>query len=306
MRLFLTACFIALFFVQCSPRPEGNYRTSKDIADAVKSGDHIPNVCTGDECCSEHKSCTRICDQMFYKSESKIRKKCRVLPRDVVQRLSELMIVLKSPLHDDLEYLDLSEDFRLLLALDYQVWARTIQTYTLDDAREFLVWASSSRRLVEELLKLKVEARNELMYELLASAGGRDRPGPVEEGLSQKISFDQSLFQLLISYANYDMLQITHDMIREDLCSVQYGGDSQTELCILRIYCKEKTNRDDVYVHSEDLRNAIARNVRDEELFNYVKKHILNAGLVRVRFTEPIMNNQVCFVACNDSNRGCE
>ena len=305
MRLFLTACFIALFFVQCSPRPEGDYRTSKDIADAVKSGDHIPNVCTGDECCSEHKSCTRICDQMFYKSESKIRKKCRALPRDAVQRLDELMIVLKSPLQDDLKYLDLSEDFRLLLALDYQVWARTIQAYTVDDAREFLVWASGSRRLVEELLKLKIEARNELIYELLASAGGRDRPGPVEEGLSRKISFDQSLFQLLISYANYDMLQVTHDMIREDLCSVQYGGDSQTELCILRIYCKEKTNRDDVYVHSEDLRNAIARNVRDEELFNYVEKQILNAGL-GVRFTEPIMNNQVCFVACNDSNRGCE
>ena len=303
MKLLFVTCFISLFFIQCSPRPTGS--TSKDIADAVKSGDFIPSVCTGSECCSEHKSCIRICDQIFYKSEGKVRKKCQALPQDVVQRLEELMLVLKNPLQDDLGYLDLSEDFRLLLALDYQVWARTIQTYTVDDAREFLIWASSNRRLVEELLKLKVEARNELVYEMLASAGGRDRPGPIEEGLSRKISFDQSFFQLLVSYSNYDMLQITHDMIREDLCSVQYGGDSQTELCMLRIYCKEKINQDDSYVHSEDLRNEIARNVKDEELFDYVEKEILHAGL-GVRFTEPIMNNQVCFIACNDSNRSCE
>ena len=294
----------SFLLVRCSPRPSGTYRTPKDIADAVKSGDRV-TVCTGEECCSEHKSCTRICDQIFYNSDDKVIKKCRSLPQNIVLRLEDLMLVLKNPLVDDLKRLDLNEDFRLLLALDYQAWVRVIKSYKVDEAREILIWMVDQKDLVEELLKLKVESKNEIVYEMLASAGDRTRPGPVEEGLSQKISFDKTFLQLLISHSNYDLLQITHEMIREDLCSVQYGGDSQTELCILRIYCKEKTNLDDTYVHPEDLRNEIARNIIDKELFEYVEKKILHAGL-GVSFKDPIMNNQVCFVACNDSTRGCE
>lgn len=301
MRLIFVACFIALlFFVQCSPRPTG--RTPKDIADAVKTDDRVLPFCTGDECCSEHSKCVRICDQIFYKSEDKVIKRCEGLPEDIVLRLEELLLVLKNPLKDDLDRLDLSEDFRLLLALDYQVWVRTIQDYEIDEARDFLVWASGDRKLVEELLKLKLESRNEIMHELLTSVGGRENPGPVEEGLSKKISIDESFFQQLVSYNNYDMLQITHDMIR-NLCSAE--GTSQVELCILRIYCKEKIKLAGQYVHSEDLRNEIARNIKDQELFKYIEKEILHAGL-GVNFSEPIMNNQVCHVACSDSIRGCQ
>lgn len=305
MRLLFVACFMALFFlVQCSPRPVGDYRTPKDIADAVKSEDLFISVCKGEECCSEHTKCVRICDQIFYKSDDKVIKRCRSLPRDIVYRLEDLMLILNSPLMSDLKRLDLSEDFRLLLALDYQAWVRVIKTYTVNKARDMLIWMADQKDLVEELLKLKVESRNEIVYEMLASAGDRTRPGPVEEGLSQKISFDETFFQLLISHSNYDMLQITHEVIRE-FCSAQYGGDSQTDLCVLRIYCKEKTNRDNEYVHPEDLRNTIARRIRDKALFDYIEKRILRAGL-GVNFVDPIMNNQICFVACNDSNRSCE
>ncbi len=309
MKLFIfTGAISLLFFVHCSQKPvPGKYRSPGEIADAVKGENRIVAFCEGKDCCSEHKDCRRQCDQVFYKSDDRVRKKCRALPINIVTQLDDLLDTLQSPVQDDLERLDLSQDFRLLLAMDYQVWVRVAKEYTVDEGREVLMWLSQNLRPVEELLQLTKEAQNEIIYEILASAGDRLKPGPVEEGLSRKISLDDSFFKLMVDRSNYDLLQITHNMIKEDLCAVQYAGESQTERCVLRIYCKEKPGRDNEYVHSEDLRNEMARNIDDESFFDYVQNQILRIhSNLGVSFSEPIMNNQVCFVACNDSNKGCE
>ncbi len=302
--LFFVYVMSLLFFVQCSP-PPGQYQGTGDIADGVRSDGKVVSFCTGDECCSEHKECTRICNQIFYKSGKETRKQCGALPKDSITAVEDLIPVLRSPVKDSLEYLNLREDFRLLLALDYKVLVRIIQAYTVDDARIFLTWLGKNQEPVEELLLLKESIRNEIIYEILASAGDRNLYGPVEKGLARKISFDQSFFQLIISSANYDLLQMTHEMIKADICSPKYVGASRTELCVLRVYCKEKENRDNEYVHSESLRNEMARNIKDEEFFRYVEREVLFTGL-GIKFTAPIMNNQVCLAVCNDNNRGCE
>ena len=309
MQLFFLTGFISLLlFVYCSPPPSGKYNTTRDVADAVRSeGTATLSFCTGKECCSEHKSCTRMCNQILYNSDDDdeaIRKKCHSLPKEIVVRLEELTRILKSPSEDDMNYIDLSEEFSLLLALDYRIWVELIRSYEVDEARELLIWMAKNGDVAKELLELKEEARNEIIFEILASAGDRNQSGhgPVESGLTHKISFDQSFFQLLISHSNYDILQITHNMIRKDLCA--YGASSETEICLLRIYCKEKSNANNQYVHSEDLRNEIARNIQDEDLFNYVEREVLGAGF-GLPFTEPIMNNQVCFITCNDDHKGC-
>ncbi len=306
MKLSLFICFMSfIVFIQCSPPPAGKYRTAKDIAGEVKSDGRVSYICKGKQCCSEHKECARKCNQMFYKSGKKIRNTCRSLPQDVVNRLEELILALRSALIEDLERLELNQEFRLLLALDYHVWIDIIQNYTVDEARELLIWMAANDEPVSELLQLEEEVRYEILYEVLASAGDRTRPGPVEEGLAGKISFDRSFFQLLVYHSNYDLLQITHEMMRENLCSLNYGGENQIEICMLRVYCKEQPERDGQYLHSEDLRNEMARNIQDEEFFDYVEKHVLSAGL-GVNFPDPILNNQVCFMVCNDSRRGCE
>ena len=309
MKLYIFIGFLSLlFFVHCSQSPVPGNRSSEEIADAIKKSENrIVSLCEGKDCCSENKDCRRQCDQVFYKSADRVRKKCRSLPKGIVHSLYDLLEIFQSPLKEDLERLDLSQDFRLLLAMDYQVLVRVIKAYTVDEGQEILIWLAENQRPVEELLQLSKEAQNEIIYESLASAGDRTLPGPVEEGLSKKISFDKSFFELMVSRSNYDLLQVTHNMIKEDLCTIQYAGESQTELCALRIYCKERTNRDNEYVHSEDLRNEIARNIDDKDFFNYIQDRILHihTGL-GVQFHEPIMNNQVCFVSCNDNNRGCE
>ena len=304
--LFITSFLVVLSLVRCSSTPSGRLIDS-DIVDGVRSGGPVQSFCTGDECCSEHKKCVRACNQIFSQSHSKVRKRCQVLPAETINYLEDLMLVLKNPLPEDLEKLNLDRALRLLLALDYQVWVRTIKSsYTVDQARGVLMWLSTSKDMVEELMLLEKESRSEIMYEILAAAGDPTKPGPVEEGLAQKISFDQSFLQSMVSRSNYGLLQITHDMIRDDLCGIDYGGESQTELCILRIYCKEKFNQDNQYVHSEDLRNEIVRNIQDEDFFNYIDKSILRIHSQFKSGDDPIMNNQVCLIACNDSNRGCE
>ncbi len=307
MKLLFFICFASFFvFAQCSQPPDGKLRDAKGIADTVKEDGRVSYTCKEEDCCSENKDCVRKCDQIFYQSKNKkVRNSCRSLPKDVVTRLEELILVLRSSLVEDLERLDLSQEFRLLLALDYHIWLSIIKNHTVDEARELLIWMAKDNESVVELLKLKSEVRSEILYEALSSAGDRTRPGSVEEGLAGKVSFDQSFFQLLIYHSNYDLLQVTHEMMKENLCAVQYGGENQIELCMLRIYCKERPDRDGEYVHSEDLRNAIARNIKDKEFFNYVEKKVLRAGL-GVRFPEPILNNQVCFIVCNDSKKGCE
>ena len=299
---------ILFMFVQCSLPPEGRLRGGVgDIVDAVQTGgERLVSICAGDECCKEHKECVRTCNHLFSRSDREVRNKCKALPKDAVTGLDELIDVFVSPVLDDLDRLDLTEEFRLLMALDYHALVKIIQTYDVDDARLLLIWFAENDEPVQELLRLSMSAQKEIVAEMLTGAGDRNRPGPIEEGLSRLISFDRSFFQLLIANANYDLLQVTHEMIKEDLCSAaQYGGHSQTELCILRIYCKEKENRNNEYVHPEDVRNEMARNIDDEELFSYIERDILRTGL-GVGLHKPRMNNDVCFAACSDSSRGCE
>ena len=303
--LFISGFLMVLSFVRCST--PSRTLIDQDVVDGVRSGGPVQSFCEGDECCSEHKKCVRACNHIFSQSHSKVRKRCQVLPADTITYLEDLMLVLRTPLPEDLEKLDLDRELRLLLALDYQVWVRIIKnSYTVDQARGVLMWLANSKDMVEEFMLLKKESRNEIMYELLAAAGDPTKPGPVEEGLAQKISFNQSFLQLTVSRSNYGLLQITHDMIRDDLCGIDYGGESQTELCILRIYCKEKPNQDNQYVHSEDLRNEIVRNIEDEDFFNYIDKEVRRIHSNFKAGDDPIMNNQVCLIACNDGNRGCE
>ncbi len=297
--------FVLLFFVQCSAPQEGVY-TPEDIAEGVQSGEETQSFCEGDECCSEHKECRRSCNQVFYKSNDSVKEKCRILPRKIVENLEDLVAILKSPIVEDLDRLNLKQEFRLLLALDYRVFVRIIQAYQISTARDLLIWLAENHEPADELARLKKSHQQKILYEALASAGDRSKVGPVEEGLSQKISFDKSFFELIVANSNYGLLQIVHEMIKDNLCSAsQYAGESQTELCVLRIYCKEKYEQQDNYIHSEDLRNDMARNIDDESFFKYVEKEILHTGL-RVAITEPVINNRVCFNVCHDHNKGCQ
>ena len=305
MKIFGFLFLLYMFVVNCSSPPEG-VNTSEHIAEGIKSGTLSDSLCEGDECCSEHRECKRNCNQIFYKSKSNVKEKCFILPKQIVDRLSSLMAIFKSPIVEDLIRLNLKQEFRLLLALDYRVLVRIAQSYDVNTARDILIWFAENQEPVTELLQLKKPARSKILYELLASAGDRTKPGPVEEGLSQNTSFDKSFFELIIINSNYDLLQITHDMIKDTLCSSsEYAGESQTELCVLRIYCKEKYQQADSYIHSEDLRNQMAKYIEDKSFFNYVEKEVLYTGL-RVSVTEPIINNQVCSNVCHDYSKGCQ
>ena len=310
MRLLFFACFVSLMFsIKCSPPPQG-LQDAGDIADGVRGGKQITSFCTGETCCSEHRECKQACNRIFHKSEDKVRNQCRSLPKDTVTDLEDLIPILQNPVVDSLELINPQKEFRLLLALDYKVLVKIIQAYTVDEAKELIIWFATNQEPVNELLLFKEPPRNEIAYEMLASVGDRSRCGQqedtgcaVEEGLAKKISFDESFLQLIISNANYDLLQITHEMIKEDLCSFQYVGTRHIETCILRIYCKEK--QDDDYIHSEDLRNEMARNIKDEDFFNHIQKEVLRTGL-GITLVDPIMNNDVCGFVCKDGNRGCE
>ena len=305
VKLVLFSFFVWAVLVQCSA-PTTGVHTPEAIAEGVQSGEGAQSFCEGDECCSEHKECRRSCNRIFYKSNDSVKEKCRILPREIVDNLEELVSILKSPIVEDLTRLNLKQEFRLLLALDYRVFVRTIQSYQISTARDILIWFAENHEPVDELARLKTSHQHKILYETLASAGDRSKVGPVEEGLSQKISFDKSFFELIVAHSNYDLLQMIHEMIKENLCSAsQYAGESQTELCILRIYCKEKYQQQDNYIHSEDLRNEMARNIDDEDFFKYVEKEILHTGL-RVAITEPVINNRVCFNVCHDHNKGCQ
>ena len=297
--------FIFFYLVNCSSPIKG-VDTSEDIAEGIRAGDLSTVLCEGDECCSEHKECKRTCNQIFYKSKVAVKEKCRTLPQDIVQRLSALVAIFKSPIVGDLIRLNLKQEFRLLLALDYRVFVHIFQSYDINTARDVLIWFAENHEPVAELFKLKPKSRSKLLYELLAGAGDRTKPGPVEEGLSQNTSFDKSFFELIMINSNYVLLQMTHDMIKNTLCSsLEYAGESQTELCVLRIYCKERYQQADNYIHSEDLRNEMAKYIEDKNFFNYIEKEVLYTGL-EVTMMEPIINNQVCSNVCHDYNKGCQ
>ena len=304
-RSVLWALFLLYILLNCSAPPEGT-DTSAGIAEEIKSGTLSRALCEGDKCCSKHKDCRRLCRQIFYKSKDLVKERCIALPQQIVDRLSSLVDILKSPIVEDLNDLNLEQEFRLLLALDYRVFLRIIRSYNVQTARDVLIWLAKNQKSADELLRLERPIRGKILYEILASAGDRTKPGPVEEGLSQNTSFDKTFFELIMESANYDLLQIAHEMIKEDLCSsAQHASESQTELCVLRIYCAEKYQQVDDYVHSEDLRNKMALYINDKSFFDYIENKVLHTGL-RVTVTEPIINNQVCFHVCHDHNKGCQ
>ena len=313
MRLWLfTWVTFFLFFTQCSPPPIDGVGDTENIADGVRAGKPLTSFCSGDNCCLEHRECKRACNRIFHKSADKVRKQCHSLPKDTITDLEDLIPILENPILKSLELINPQKEFRLLLALDYKAFVRIIQAYTIDEARELIIWFTTNKAPVNELLLFKEPVRNEMIYEMLASVGDRSRYGgpqgdtgfAVEEGLAKKISFDESFFQLIISNSSYDLLQMTHEMIKEDLCSFQYVGTRHIETCVLRIYCKEQQN--DNYIHSEDLRNEIARNIKDEDFFNHIQKEILRTGGLGATLIDPIMNNDVCGFVCKDDNKGCE
>ena len=290
--------------IQCSIAPSSP--TARDISDAIQSGSEIKSFCKGDECCSEHRNCIRNCNKIFYASDKQITEKCKSLPRETVHNLYELTVALKRPVLNVLRRIDLSE-FRLLLALDWQAWVRIIKTdYTIDTAKEVLIWLAENKEPIQELKSLPKEVINEILYELLASAGGaQSNIGPVEQALAQKTSFDKSFFELIIYNSNYEFLQMTHDMIRADLCGVHWEGENQIDLCITQIYCKQKYQPATGYVHSEDLRNKMARNIQDENFFNYIHTELLYTTS-HSYVLEPTLSNQVCRSACLSQSRSCE
>jgi len=310
MNLRFFAIFSLVFCLQCSPpiitRDDNLNRILRGVGD-INNNDSFTN-CKGVECCSEDKECVYECDGLFSKSHNKIRKLCKGLSQETVRKLKSLIILLSTPDLRDLFRVSPNPGLRLLLALDYQSWVRIINSYTVSEAQNVLIWLANNSSVTDELSLLSKRDRvasNEIIHALLTSAGDRNVSGSVEIGLSQKINFEQSFFQLLIENANYELLQMTHNMIKEQLCSVKYFGGGQSELCMLRVYCKKKKNLSSVYVHSTELRNEISRHIIDKELFEYIADDILFSGS-GLEVTDLRMTDGVCDIACADSNRGCE
>ncbi len=298
--------FLSPFLIQC----KGDM-SAGEVAEAIENNRNISTFsCNGDNCCSKYRDCERVCDNIFYLSRSEIvsevKRKCKSLNRQIVLDLEDIVRLLRNPKARDFVYIDTREEFRLLLALDYEAWVRIIKGYKIDDARQVLVWLAQDLNVIKELNRLSMPARNEIIYELLASAGDKTKPrhGAVEEGLSQKISFNDTFFQHLVSNRNDEMLQMTHEMIRNDLCRFEYSGSNHIELCILRIYCRERINSNGEYIHTESLREEIAKRIDDKELFEYIADEFYKGG--RYVYIEPTLNNNVCGYACDDSNKGCE
>ena len=305
LKLCLTAALL-LILVQCANDKKRGKYSAKELADMVISNKHSSAFsCRDSYCCSQSRECERVCNNIFYHSPNSVKKRCTNLNREIVFDLESVVKLLKNPLAEDLRYIDTREEFRLLLALDYHAWVWIIQHYQVSSAKQILIWLAEEKNLADELNKLTAEARNIILYELLASAGDKRKPGPVEEGLAQKISFTHTFLQHLVSNRNNKMLQMTHNMIRDDLCRFHNASSSNIELCILRIYCRERPQSNGDYVHSENLRNEIARRIEDDSLFRYVVDEIYLGGGVGV-YIEPTLSNSVCEYACDTSSRGCE
>ena len=290
-----------MFLAKCSSSSE--HYSTENLAKALKSDAGFASTCSGSDCCLESRDCTRLCRQIFYKSSEKVHKTCDRLPKKVVNNLSQLVEILKTPVASELRYLEITDDFRLLLVLDHQVFIRVIQEYNVENAKEFAIWLTENSEPTEELQTVEKDIRNEILFEMFHSVGGRTLPDPLEEALVRKITFDASYFQLLVRHSNDDLLQMTHEMFKEKLCSVEQTGSGEVDLCVLRVYCKEGESLE--YVHSEDLRNKIAGSIKDENFFKYIEEDILLAGL-GVPMLEPNMNNSVCGLVCRGGLKSCE
>ncbi len=338
--LFFTLFLVWVIFggMQCSGRIPRGSQSARKIADQVQTFtvEDFPS-CSGAECCAEDRRCLKMCHTIFQFSEEvprnarpglgvptsnlpqytppsadevsrnrAARDRCKVLPKQTVQDLDNLVKGLTVPIIQDLRWIDVSQEFHLLLAIDPYVLIRLVKNYRMDYARELLFWFAEENLVARELLMIEKKHRSELMYELLASAGDRTLPGPVENGLARHVSFNQTFFQLLVRYQNNEMIQITHNMIREDMCRHTYGSGRKIGLCILRIYCREERGIDNQYVHPESIRNNLIFRIEDDELFKYLRTEIYNSSLDQSNLTQLLLDDNVCQRVCNDTYRGCE
>ncbi len=339
--LLLLFMFVGILCVQCNGvgfLPRG-VRGADRIADDIDelNEDAVP-VCKGANCCGDDRECVRICHSLFrpgvirsnvvrdqdinmanssrYRNittaeryDKKYESRCKVLPRSVVLSMEALIQSLSTPVLEDLRWLDVTQEFRLLLAIDPVVLIRLVKSYTMDNARDLLYWFAESQFVPIELLKIPKELRNELLYELLASAGDRRlNIGPVEAGLASAVSFNgETFFQLLMRYSNVKMLNIVHTMMRDDMCGYNYGVGDETELCILRLYCREHKDMDNQYVHPEETRNWITFRLDDPKLLQYMKVNIYGSGIDNQNLSRSLLTDEMCQMICLDSGkRGCE
>ena len=302
--ILLKILFVMSFaFVHCESRYRGE--SPREIAARIRAGESpSASSCQDNYCCNNSRECVQACDRIFLGSNDSTRRICQSLDEETVFLLEDIAKALRQPLANYFKRIDPREEFRLLLALDYRIWINMIKVYTIDDARQALVWIAGEPDIAKELMYLEMSERNEILYEILASAGDRTKRGPVGEGLTRSVSFDETFFELLVDRRNDNMLQITHEMIRDDLCQNQYAGSRKVELCMLRVYCRENPNVDGQYMHSRDVRSEIARRIKDEEFFQYVAEDILRIG--SYTYLEPLLDDNVCQLACNDSAKGCE
>lgn len=311
MKYYLWLCLVMLgmgiFCIQCSfvsPFPDRPIVT-RDVPENTLDNESLFPKCVRGECCSESRECERICENTFNQFLPAI-DRCRTLPQQLVFDIENLVRALENPIVQDLRRANVRTDFRRLLALDYVVLLDIVERYRIDNARELLLWFAEEDEVADELLRLRREDRNEIMYGLLASAGDRNVPGAAENGLARNISFDETFFSLLVRYFNNSMLQIVHDMIRGEMCAPQFGGGKKAELCILRIYCRERRGLDNEYVHSEDLRRFISLRLEDKQFFDYIRQEVYNSALDDFNLSQPLMNDMTCQIVCNDTFRGCE
>ena len=203
---------------------------------------------------------------------------------------------------------EITEEMMLIMTLDYNVLVDVIKTYKVDEAHQMLHWFARESSVAGLLLKLRPEVRNEIMYELFSSAGNRIIPNSVERGLAQKVSFTQSFFEILLSYNNDKILKITHNMIRDKFCYLHESGDTDQELCVLKVYCskdQDEVSGESLYFHSEAIRNEIVVRLEDEDFDKYIYEHVLQTGF-GVELLKPVIDDTVCYNVCKDSQKGCE
>lgn len=259
-------------------------------------------------CCSDTYECKKMCERMFQISHDRIQEQCQAMPKKVVEELEYFFrVLLLQPRVDELYRQEIKEQLMLIMTLDYNVLVDVIKGYTVDEAHQMLHWFAREKFVAELLLKLRPEVRNEIMYELFSSAGNRIIPNSVERGLAQKVSFTQSFFEVLLSYNNDRILKITHDMIRDKFCYLHESGDTDQELCVLKIYCsknQDEVSGDSLYIHSETTRNEIVVRLEDEDFYKYIYEHVLQTGF-GVELLKPVIDDTVCYNVCKDNQKGC-
>ena len=303
--LFLFFSGLGLALVKCT---SSGYSAGQVVEILKSSNDEeINNFCEGTGCCKTSRVCLRTCQKIFRDNRrvpefggnfARERNICRGLSRNLVRKLDGLNSLLRIPSRGELRRVNINEEFSLYLTIGgVDKLGQTIYSYTKDQARELLYWFAENEDVAREIKEL--QDHEELIDFLLSTFGGRDNVDPAEVGLGK------GLFKVMDDNGNQTLINIVHNVIRYRLCEPKNSSEDQINLCILRIYCKEHKNHDGVYVHTEDLRNNIIREVEDESLNNFIFDEVLQVGYGRGGKASEI-SNQVCEYVCEDARRGCE